>query len=95
MKVKDWLIHKLGGTTLEDAYRERYNLIQYKQSNVVTYKTELTINKDMLFIKDQIYDRLAFRMLDVVRENMEIEYIDIPEKDTIEYRGILRVVKVE
>ena len=25
MKVKNWLIHKLGGITLEDAYRERHN----------------------------------------------------------------------
>lgn len=95
MKIKDWLIHKLGGITLEDAYRERHNLVQYKQSNVATYQTGLVINKEMLFIKDQIYDRLAIRMLDAIKENMEIECVDIPEKGMIEYRGILRIVKVE
>lgn len=95
MKIKNWLIHKLGGITLEDTYREQRNLVQYKQSDIVTYQTELIINKDMLFIKDQIYDRLAIRMLDAIKENMEIECIDIPEKDMIEYRGVLRMVKVE
>lgn len=93
-KVKDWLIHKLGGITLEDAYREQYNLVKYKQANVITYQTELVMNKDMLFIKDQIYDRLAVRMLDAIKENMEIERIDIQEKDMIKYRGVLRVVQV-
>lgn len=95
MKVKDWLIHKLGGITLEDAYRERHYLIQYKQSNVITYKTELIVNTELQSLQEQIYDRLAFKMLDIVKENMEIERMDCPETGMVEYKGILRIVKVE
>lgn len=95
MNVKNWLIHKLGGITLEDAYRERHNLIQYKQSNVITYKTMLMVNKELQSIQEQIYDRLAFKMLDVIKENMEIECRDCPETDMVEYRATLRMVKVE
>lgn len=95
MKVKDWLIHKLGGITLEDAYRERHNLIQYKQSNVITYKTMLMVNKELQSVQEQIYDRLAFKMLDVIKENMEIECRDCPETGMVEYRATLRMVKIE
>lgn len=95
MKVKNWLIHKLGGITLEDAYRERCNLIQYKQSNVITYKTMLMVNKELQSVQEQIYDRLAFKMLDAVKENMEIERRDCPETGMVEYRATLRMVKVE
>lgn len=95
MKVKDWLIHKLGGITLEDAYRERHNLIQYKQSDVVTYKTMLMVNKELQSVQEQIYDRLAFKMLDTIKENMEIECRDCPETGMIKYKAILRLVKVE
>lgn len=101
MKVKDWLIHKLGGITLEDAYRERHILIQYKQSNVITYKTMLMVNKELQSVQavqavqEQIYDRLAFKMLDAIKENMEIECRDCPETGMVEYRATLRMVKVE
>lgn len=95
MKVKNWLIHKLGGITLEDAYRERCNLIQYKQSNVITYKTMLMVNKELQSVQEQIYDRLAFKMLDAVKENMEIECRDCPETGMVEYRATLRMVKAE
>lgn len=95
MKVKDWLIHKFGGITLEDAYRERHNLIQYKQSDVVTYKTMLMVNKELQSVQEQIYDRLAFKMLDAIEENMEIECKDYPETGMVEYRATLRMVKVK
>lgn len=95
MKVKDWLIHKLGGITLEDTYREQHNLIQYKQSNVITYKAMLMVNKELQSVQEQIYDRLAFKMLDAVEENMEIECRDCPKTGMVEYRATLRMVKVE
>lgn len=38
---------------------------------------------------------LALRLLDVIKENIEIKCVDIPEKDMSEYKAILRVVKVE
>lgn len=95
MKVKDWLIHKLGGITLEDAYRERHNLIQYKQSNVITYKTMLMVNKELQSVQEQIYDRLAFKMLDAIEKNMEIECRDCPETGMVEYQATLRMVKAE
>lgn len=95
MKVKDWLIHKLGGITLEDAYRERHNLIQYKQSNVITLQATMQMATGMPINSEFIKRELSLRLLDVVKENMEIKCIDTPEKDIIEYRGILRMVKVE
>lgn len=95
MKVKNWLIHKLGGITLEDAYRERCNLIQYKQSNIVTYGINIEIPSNLAIKKEFIEKELSYRMFDVIKENIEIECIGSSNKDTVEYRGILRVVKVE
>lgn len=95
MKVKDWLIHKLGGTTLEDAYRERHNLIQYKQSNVITYGINIEIPINLAIKKEFIEKELSYRMFDAIKENIEIKCIGSSNKDTVEYRGILRVVKVK
>lgn len=95
MKVKDWLIHKLGGITLEDAYRERHNLVKYKQSNIITYVSSFQFFKYVAIKEDWIREQLAQSFLENIKENIEIECIDIPEKDMIEYRGILRMVKVE
>lgn len=95
VKIKDWLIHKLGGITLEDVYRERHDLIQYKQSNVITYKTMLMVNKELQSVQEQIYDRLAFKMLDAIKENMEIECRDCSETGMVEYRATLRMAKIE
>lgn len=95
MKAKDWLIHKLGGITLEDAYRERHNLIQYKQSNVITLQSVMRMTTGMPTNSEFIKRELALRLLDTIKENIEIKCVDIPEKDMAEYRGILRVVKVE
>lgn len=95
MKVKDWLIYKLGVITLEDAYRERCNFIQYKQSNVVTLQATMQMATGMPINSEFIKRELSLRLLDAVEENMKIECINTPEKDTVEYRGILRVVKVE
>lgn len=95
MKIKNWLIHKLGGITLEDAYRERYNLIQYKQNNVATYISSFQFFKYVTIKEDWIREKLAQSFLKNIKENIEIECIDIPEKDMSEYRAILRVVKVE
>lgn len=95
MKVKDWLIHKLGGITLEDAYRERCNLIQYKQNNVVILQATMQMATGMPINSEFIKRELSLRLLDAVEENMEIECVNTPEKDMIEYRGILRMVKVE
>lgn len=95
MKAKDWLIHKLGGITLEDAYRERCNLIQYKQSNIVTCINSIQLFKNVPVEESWLKTKLAQNFLETIEDNMEIEYIDIPEKGMIEYRGILRMVKVE
>lgn len=95
MKVKDWLIHKLGGITLEDAYRERHNLVKYKQSNIVTCINSIQLFKNVPVEESWLKTKLAQNFLETIEDNMEIECIDIPEKDMIEYRGILRMVKVE
>ena len=49
----------------------------------------------MAIKEDWIREQLAQSFLENIKENIEIKCIDIPEKDMIEYRGILRVVKVE
>ena len=95
MKAKNWLIHKLGGITLEDAYRERCNLIQYKQSNVVTCINSIQLFKNVPAEESWLKTKLAQNFLETIEDNMEIECVDIPEKGMIEYRGILRMVKVE
>ena len=95
MKIKNWLIHKLGGITLEDTYREQHNLVQYKQSDIVTYISSFQFFKYVAIKEDWIREQLAQSFLENIKENIEIKCIDIPEKDMIEYRGILRVVKVE
>lgn len=95
MKVKNWLIHKLGGITLEDAYREQHNLVQYKQSNVITYVRNFQFFKNASIEENWLKRQFAQSFLENIKENMEIECVDIPEKDMIEYRGVLRVVKVE
>lgn len=67
MKVKDWLIHKLGGITLEDAYRERHNLIQYKQSNVVTYINSFQFFKYVPIEEVWLKEQLAQNFLENVK----------------------------
>lgn len=93
MKIKDWLIRKLGGITLEDVYRERFNLIQYKQSNVVTCINSIQLFKNVPVEESWLKTKLAQNFLEAVEENIEIECVEIPEKDMIEYRGVLKMVK--
>lgn len=95
MDVKNWLIHKLGGRTIEDVYQERNNIIQYKQSDIVTYGINFEIPINLAIKKEFIEKELSYRMFDAIKENIEIECINSSSKDTVEYRAILRVVKVE
>ena len=95
MKIKSWLIHKLGGKTQDDLYNQQYKFIQYQEGHVITYNTELIINKDWLFVVEQAQDRLAIQMLDAVKDNMKIECMDCPETGTVKYRATLRMVKVK
>lgn len=95
MKIKNWLIRKLGGITQDGLYREYRKLIQYQEGHVITYNTELIINKDCPFIVEQAQDKLAIQMLDAVKDNMEIECTDCPETGMVKYRATLRMVKVK
>lgn len=98
MKIKEWLIRKLGGITqneLYELYNQQRNIIRYQEGHVITYKTELIINKDWPFAVERAQNKLATQMLDAVKENMEIEYMDCPETGMIKYKAILRLVKVE
>lgn len=66
MKIKSWLIHKLGGKTQDDLYNQQYKFIQYQEGHVITYNTEFIINKDWPFVVEQAQDRLAIQTLDNV-----------------------------
>ena len=94
-KLIDSLYDEVGEVSEEDAYRERCNLIQYKQSNIVTLQAIVQMAVGMPVNSKFIKRELSLRLLDAVEENMKIECINTPEKDMIEYRGVLRVVKVE
>ena len=95
MKIKNWLIHKLGGSTQEEILRDSRNYIRYQQTKVLTYKTGIVINKFNPIPEDYIKEELAMKFLDCVRENMVVGCFDSPKLDELnekEYRAELRIV---
>ena len=95
MKVKDWLIHKLGGITQKEILRDSRNYICYQQTKVLTYKTGIIINKFNSIPENYIKEELAMKFLDCIRENMVVECFNSPklgELNEKEYRAELRIV---
>lgn len=92
MKIKNWMIHKLGGYTIEDRYLDHssdlvklYNLSEY---NLDIISTNFMYDRySQHFSTNEIYNILSRQFIPAIKDRMEVECIeDISNGKTI-YRG--------
>lgn len=69
MKIKTWLIHKLGGLNKQDILPPpQYNVINPK---VEKFSTQV-IDKDHIFPEDYIIDRLIYNLIPLLKDKIKI-----------------------
>lgn len=70
MKVKDWLIHKLGGVSKEEIFSPiKYTVYRPK---VETIKAEF-VDKGVNVPQDYVEQELAYSLMSVIKSYMKIE----------------------
>lgn len=92
MKVKDWLIHKLGGVTKLEASFINSPPIQYKVYHPKVEKLKTYLNHHYAGIEEEhIVKELAFQFLPLIEKKMKVEQI-IDESGEIWHKAELNIV---
>lgn len=69
MKIKTWLIHKLGGLTKQDIFpAPQYNVINPK---IEKFATQI-IDKDHIIPENYITDQLIYNLIPLLRDKVKI-----------------------
>lgn len=86
MKIKKWLIHKLGGITRDEIIIPLQ--FKYESKNIIICQSCIQIPNELSNNIEFITAQLALKLVDSVKEHMEL----IVDKDNNEYRSVLKLI---
>ena len=89
MKIKKWIIHKLGGVVEEEFFTNVKYTISYP--NIQTIQTCARTPKYGYLPDDIIKRNLAYQLCDEIKNLMKFE-VSCEDQDDIVYRASLQVV---
>ena len=92
MNIKNWLIHKLGGRTWDEPITKPDNIVQYQTAPILTYQGTYIHSADTIVPQDEIEHHLGLQFLPVIKENMEVERIELLHIHGVQYVGRLKIV---